>query len=361
MFSWRYARFVLGSIVLATAAGTVQSANADMAITIVQQHTPVAVNEEVYFYAVPKLLGYFEEEGLDVTLDSVANAGVAAQVLQSGAAQFATTQPEAIMSIRENGGDAIGIFGLRRVNGSMIALRPDSSIQSLEDFRGKVVGGLSWGGGGAPILMRMLSDIGIGPDEYERVTVSAGSAAATALQNQQIDALVLWDLAFAAFENAGMEFRYIQMPMLREMGALTLATTESFATEYPAQVEGFCRAVTKGLHFTRTNIRAAVDLFFQEFPSLMNPDVDEEKLLTDSAHILSKGLDTGLWDVPYGARMGVIDDGTWETTRQFYIDAGTLTEAASADEARTDAFLDACNDFDFEEVAARASGYFDAK
>lgn len=326
-------------------------------ITIVQQHAPVSVGEEVFFYAVPKQLGYFEAEGLDVSLESVANAGAAAQVLQSGSAQFATTQPEAILNLRENGGDALAIFALRHGNGSKLGLLPDSPIETLEDLRGTVVGGLSWGAGGAPILMRMLSDIGIGPDEYERVSVSAGPASAAALQNRQIDALVLWDSAFASFENAGMEFRYIEMPMLREMGAQVIATTESFAQNNPAEVEGFCRAVVKGLHFTRTNMEAAIELFFEEFPAARPANVDDERLLADSVHVLNTWISAAFWDVPYGERAGEIPDGTWARTQEFYVEAGSLQGSLDPEDGYTGAFLDACNDIDHDAVAAEAEAY----
>lgn len=326
-------------------------------ITVVQQHAPVVVGEEILFYAIPKQMGYFEQEGLDVTLESVANAGAAAQVLQSGSAQFATTQPESILSLRENGGDALAMFALRHGNGSKIGLLPDSPIKSLEDMRGKVVGGLSWGAGGAPILMRMLSDMGIEDDEYERVSVSAGPAAAAALQNRQIDALVLWDSAFASFENSGMAFNYIEMPMLRQMGAQVIATTERFAEENPEQVEGFCRAVAKGIHYARTNLTAAIHLFYEEFPSAKPLDADQAKLISDNEHVLGTWINAAFWDVPYGEPLGEIIDGTWEVTQDFYVDAGSLQGTTTPTDGYTNAFLEKCNDFDRAAVEAEAKAY----
>ena len=63
-------------------------------VTIVQMHPAVGVGEEVFMYAVPKQLGYFKEEGLDVSIQGVGGGGAAAQVMQSGGAQFGTTMPE---------------------------------------------------------------------------------------------------------------------------------------------------------------------------------------------------------------------------------------------------------------------------
>ena len=326
-------------------------------VTIAQQHAVVSVGEEVFFYAVPKRLGYFREEGLDVVLQSVANAGVAAQGLQNGAAEFATTQPEAIMKLREQGGDLIGIYALRHGNGSKVAILPESPIAQLEDMKGKTIGGLSWGAGGAPVLMRMLSDAGIDADSYRRVTVGAGPAALTALMNKQIDALVLWDSIFASFENGGAKLRYVEMPIQRKMGALTIATTERFAKQNPSKVEGFCRAVSKGLHFTRTNIAAAIRIFLDEFPSLKTPGVEASKLVANGVHILDTWLNAALWDVPYGEPTGTIPPGTWKFSQDFYVAAKSLQGTASSEDAYTNRYIAACNQFDRAAVAAEAKRY----
>jgi NitT/TauT family transport system substrate-binding protein len=326
-------------------------------VTIVQQHPIVSVGEEVFFYAVPKRLGYFRDEHLDVALQSVANASVAAQVMQSGSAEFATTQPEAILKLREGDGNPIGIYALRHGNGSKVAVLPDSPVQQLQDFRGKRLGGLSWAAGGAPVLMRMLSDVGVGPNDYQRVTVGAGAAAATALINKQIDGLVLWDSIFASFEDQGMTFRYIDMPLQRSMGALTIATTERYAKDHSDQVTGFCRAVSKGLYFTRTNPAAAIALFLEEFPSLKTPNVDPSKVIADDVHVLEAWLDAALWDVPYGTPAGIIPDGTWQASQRFYVAAGTLQGTAAATDGYTNRFLKDCNSFDADDVAKAARSF----
>jgi NitT/TauT family transport system substrate-binding protein len=82
--------------VAATSAGA-----ADKKITLVQMHPVIGVGEEVFLYAVPKRLGFFAAEGLDVDVQGAQNGVVAAQVLQSKGAQVGTTAPEAIMLVRE--------------------------------------------------------------------------------------------------------------------------------------------------------------------------------------------------------------------------------------------------------------------
>jgi len=320
-------------------------------ITVVLQNPIASEGAEVFFHAVPKHMGYFREEGLDVTLQFLGGAGPAAQLLQSGSVQFAATQPESILQLREQGGDAIGFYALRHGNGSKIAVLPDSPFTKLEDFKGKTLGGLSWGAGGGPVLIRMMSDVGVQPDQYQRVTVGAGPSAALALNNKQIDGLVLWDSIFASFENRGMKFRYIEMPMQRQMGALTMATTEQYAKSNPKIVEGFCRAMAKGLHFTRTNMTAAIQMFLDEFPSMRTPAIPAH------VHILNTWLQAAMWDVPPGQPAGNFPEGTWQFSQKFYQQQGSLKGTKPAQEGYTTKYLDACNTFDKAAVAAAAEKY----
>src|SRR5690349_5140595 len=109
----RTARALLLAAMTAGLAATAAGA-ADKKITLVQMHPVIGVGEEVFLYAVPKRLGFFAAEGLDVDVQGAQNGVVAAQVLQSKGAQVGTTAPEAIMLVREQGGDLISFYGLKR-------------------------------------------------------------------------------------------------------------------------------------------------------------------------------------------------------------------------------------------------------
>ena len=74
-------------------------------MTLVQMHPNMGVGEEVFLYAVPKRLGYFAAEGLDVDIQNSQTGMISAQVLQSNNAQVGTTAAAAIMTVREQNGD----------------------------------------------------------------------------------------------------------------------------------------------------------------------------------------------------------------------------------------------------------------
>ena len=76
-------------------------------MTLVQMHPNMGIGEEVFLYAVPKSLGYFAAEGLDVDIQNSQTGMISAQVLQSNNAQVGTTAAAAIMTVREQNGDLI--------------------------------------------------------------------------------------------------------------------------------------------------------------------------------------------------------------------------------------------------------------
>ena len=227
-------------------------------ITLVQMHPVINVGEEIFLYAVPKRLGYFKAEGLDVDIQGAQNGTVAAQVLQSKGAQVGTTAPEAIMLTREQGGDLIAFHGLKRNPGTFVVVLENSPIHKLEDLKSKTVGAPSFGSGGGLALKTNLSEIGITPDQYTAIATGAGPSAVAALRSGKIDALVMWDAMLGAAENTGLKLRLVNIPYQSRLAGMSLATSQSFAKANPDAVAGYCRAMTKGLIFTKTNPEAAV-------------------------------------------------------------------------------------------------------
>ncbi|MGH6740333.1 MAG: ABC transporter substrate-binding protein, partial [Bradyrhizobium sp.] len=192
-----FCRLSHATIALTLAAGTAVAAMSAAAaqsptkMTLVQMHPILGIGEEIFLYAVPKQLGYFAKEGLDVDLQNSQTAMISAQVLQSEKAQVGTTAAAAIMTVREQNGDLISFFNLKRNAGTFLVVLKDSPIRKLEDLKGKNVGAPSFGAGGGLGLKQNLSAIGITPDQYTAIATGAGPSAIAALKTGKIDALVM--------------------------------------------------------------------------------------------------------------------------------------------------------------------------
>jgi NitT/TauT family transport system substrate-binding protein len=266
----RYCRVAMPLMLMAGASwalATPASTQSLKKITLVQMHPIMGIGEEIFLYAVPKRLGYFAAEGLDIDIQNSQTAMISAQVLQSNNAQVGTTAAAAIMAVREQNGDVISFFNLKRNAGTFLVVLKDSPIQKLEDLKGKTIGAPSFGAGGGLGLKQNLSAIGITPDQYTGVSTGAGPSAIAALRTGKIDALVMWDAMLGAAENTGLALRTVNIPLEDGQVGTTLATTASFAKSNPKDVAGYCRAMTKGLLFTVNNRAAAIRIFWEEFPT----------------------------------------------------------------------------------------------
>jgi NitT/TauT family transport system substrate-binding protein len=323
-------------------------------MTLVQMHPIMGIGEEVFLYAVPKRLGYFAAEGLDVDIQNSQTGMISAQVLQSNNAQVGTTAAEAVMAVREQSGDLVSFFNLKRNAGTFLVVLKDSPIQSLEDLKGKTVGAPSFGAGGGLALKQNLSEIGVTPDQYTAIATGAGPSAIAALRTGKIDALVMWDAMLGAAENTGLALRVVNIPLEDRMVGTTLATKKSFANANAKELAGYCRAMTKGLVFTMTNRAAAIRIFWDEFPTTKSANLDETTALKNSVHIMDRFLEMALQGQPEGSRLGEFITANWQNTHAAYIKLGTLKGTEAATDSYTEEFLAACNDFDRAAVVAQA-------
>ena len=354
----RCSRAVLALTVAAGFAGiTPGTAQSLKKMTLVQMHPIMGVGEEVFLYAVPKHLGFFAAEGLDVDIQNTQTGMISAQLLQSGNAQVGTTAGDAILSVREQGGDLISFFNLKRNPGTFLVVLPDSPIHGLADLRGKTIGAPSFGAGGGLALKQNLTEVGITPDQYTAIATGAGPSAVAALRSGKIDALVMWDAMLASAENTGLTLRVVSIPLQDEMVGTTLATSAAFATANPGEVAGYCRAMTKGLVFTTTNRAAAVSILWDEFPTTKPASADDATALNNGVHVMDRFLERALEGQPENSPLGDFIAANWQNTRTAYTTLGTLKGTEPATAAYTSKFLAGCNDFDRAAIVAQAKAW----
>jgi NitT/TauT family transport system substrate-binding protein len=344
----------LAALMFAAAPLSGAAAQTKSKMTLVQMHPNMGVGEEVFLYAVPKRLGYFAAEGLDVDIQNSQTGMISAQVLQSNNAQVGTTAAAAIMAVREQNGDLISFFNLKRNAGTFLVVLKDSPIRKLEDLKGKTIGAPSFGAGGGLGLKQNLSAIGITPEQYTAIATGAGPSAIAALRSGKIDALVMWDAMLAAAENTGLELRTVNIPLEDGQVGTTLATSASFAKSHPKELEGYCRAMTKGLLFTATNPAAAVRIFWEQFPSAKSTTLDDATAMKYAVHIMNRFLEKALQDQPAGAPYGKFIPENWQNTQTAFVKLGTLKGSEPANASYTEQFIAGCNNFDRNAVIAQA-------
>jgi NitT/TauT family transport system substrate-binding protein len=137
-----------------------------------------------YFAAVD--LGFYEDEGLDVTILEGAVEIVPQQVVASGGAQFGLAWVPKVLESNEQGVNLVNIAQVFQRSGTLEVSFVDTGIESVEDFRGMRIG--TWGFGNEHELFAAMRAMDIDPNNPEDVTVVQQPFDMSLLLNGELDA-----------------------------------------------------------------------------------------------------------------------------------------------------------------------------
>jgi len=304
-------------------------------------------------------LGFYRDEGIDVDFAAAAGTGGSLGMVATGAAEFAVSTAPPLLLAAAKGQDMglVTIYTWTRDIHWQVAVRPENSITDLRDLRGKKIGVQSFGDSAYAGGRGMLREVGVDPDkEASFIAVGLGATAANALMTGQVDALSIWDGAFAAIENLGFKLRYLPLtPTARELFGSGVAVRRDFLAQNRALVAGAMRAMTKGAIFALESPEAAARVHWKLFPEAKPKGKGEAEGLRDTVRvIISRSGKYGLdpvkmpkygWNYPKG----------WEA----YVKILGLNPAAVGDLRRfyTNDLIDEANQVDAEKIRALARSY----
>ncbi|PJN93243.1 nitrate ABC transporter substrate-binding protein, partial [Amaricoccus sp. HAR-UPW-R2A-40] len=110
-----------------------------------------------YYVALEK--GYYEEEGLDVTIKPGGPDVAPVQVLIGGGADVMVDWMPSALAAREAGAKVVNIAQPFKSSGMMLTCRNDSGVTSTEDFPGHTLG--VWFGGNEYPFLSWMSSLGL--------------------------------------------------------------------------------------------------------------------------------------------------------------------------------------------------------
>src|SRR5499426_3661736 len=100
--------------------------------------------------SLPQALGYWKQEGLDVTVTSVEGSAAGMQQLAAGNLQIVSLGPEEIVIGREKGIKIKGFYVQARETIYRLVVPSDSPLQKVADLKGKTIGVPSLASGSVP-------------------------------------------------------------------------------------------------------------------------------------------------------------------------------------------------------------------
>lgn len=228
----------------------------------------IRVNEVTHsiFYAplyVAYNLGFFEDEGLKVTIESATGSDASMTALISGSADIALIGPEQVV-YAEGLKDRPMVFGqLTQCDGSFIVGKEDSDSFSLDDLKGTTIIGGRAGGLPAMTLEYVIREAGltIGTNkangEVNLRTDVAFPMIASEFITSSSEYCTLFEPTATNIEKEGNGF------VLKAVGELSgplpytcFTAKTSYLNKHGDKAEKFLKAVYKGYQYLATESRA---------------------------------------------------------------------------------------------------------
>jgi len=308
--------------------------------------------------SVPATLGYWKDAGLDVEVKPFSGSTGATQVVISGAAEFTMGSPEALLVGIQEGAKIKAVYNHVREPIYTIAVIKDSPITKLEDLKGKTIGVLSLSSGATAVAKAMLRSVNFDPEkEVKWLPVGLGPQAANALSSKQVDAIAMWDWAYATLENLGFQFRHFETPQTASLLSLMLITNDAFLNANRTAAVSFAQGIAKGALFALTNPEAAVRIHWAMYPASKPINIPEDQALREAVHVLQARLNKYRVDHRKDPRFGAFLPDEWLATQGFFYDVGMIKAKPDVSSYYTNDLIDQVNAFDRAAVIRQAESY----
>ncbi len=233
------------------------------------------------FYApqyVAHSLGYFEDEGLDVELLLVPGADKVAAAVLSGDVNIGFCGTEATIYVYQQGEEdyLVTFAGLTKRDGSFLVSRTKYENFKLEDLKGKdIIGGRK---GGMPEMTFEWALRANGIDPVHDVNIDT-SIAFPAMGGAFIgglgDFVTLFEPNALKIEQEG--YGYV-VASIGELGGVVPYTAynakKSYIKNNPEVIEGFTKAIQKGLDYVHNNdAKTVAEAIIEYFPDTSMNDL----------------------------------------------------------------------------------------
>ncbi len=150
-------------------------------------------------------LGYFKEQGLDVTITDFGGGAKALQSLVGGSADVVTGAYEHTIRMQAKGQDVRAVMELGRFPGIVLAVKKDraAQVKSYRDLKGMKVGVTAPGSSTNFFLNALIAREGLKPGDVAVIGVGTGLSAVAAIKKGEIDAISNLDPVMTKLQQDG--------------------------------------------------------------------------------------------------------------------------------------------------------------
>ena len=213
-------------------------------------------------------LGYFQKEGLDVTLidepsgQSSEDATVAGQV-QAGSGAYQHTME---LQVLGKSLETVVQLGIAPGEAEMVATKEAGSIHSFKDLRGKKLGVTELGSGTHAISKFLLLKAGVPVDQVSFIPVGAGDTFIAAMQQGHIDAGMTTEPTISRLVSTGQGKVLVDLrtpaKTKKALGSafpfISVFMSTSYVNSHKSVVQHLVNAYVRTLHWIHTHTAAQI-------------------------------------------------------------------------------------------------------
>ena len=305
-------------------------------------------------FAVPKAMHFWEQEGLDVTIQGGAGGAAALQALVSGGSVMTFTGTPNLMQLRQAGVPLVAVASGYVRNIYFPVTKQGGPIHDLKDLAGKTVGVCAIVSACTNWLDAALKSEGIDPASVRKVAPGDGGAAWHALDSGTVAALMWWDAAYSQMETVGAHFnKFDNLPILQNLTFITgLMVTEDRVKSDPKLIIGLLRGIAKGVAFAKANPEAAIRLHWSVFPLSKSTSLTDSQAMASALVELNAQLHN--MQDPEKKSFGAVGLDDVKAVSTVMVEQGVIATALPPERYFTNQFIAAANDFDLATVTAAA-------
>jgi NitT/TauT family transport system substrate-binding protein len=169
----------------------------------------LAVGGKTALYYLPlticERLGYFKEQGLDVTINDFRGGAQSLQARVGGSVDVVTGAYEHTIRMQAKGQDIKAVIELGRFPGIVLGVRKEraAGYKSAADLKGMKIGVSAPGSSTNFFVMYLMSKAGLKPTDAAYIGVGIGPSAVAAVKKGDIDALSNLDPMMTKLEQDG--------------------------------------------------------------------------------------------------------------------------------------------------------------
>lgn len=274
-------------------------------------------------YYVAKSKGWYEEEGIDLTINPGGPNIIAENMVGSGADTFGHGGgASSLLQAREKGLDIIGIGMIFQQTPYRFVALEASGIKEFSDVEGKTVS--TWFSGPQFILNALLQDQGISPDN---VNIEAQANSMVPFIEGRVD------MATVTIFNEGLVLKrrgvtpaavFNPADMGVNLPNEAIIVNASVIEENPELVQGFMNASIRGWSYALANEEEAVDILIKANPSADRTEQLEQMEQLKTLILYGPGQDKGV---------GYLDVDQLKFTNEFLVKNDVLEAPVDIDAA----------------------------